>query len=328
MNKIVSIIIPVYNVEKYLIQCLESVINQTYKNLQIILINDGSTDKSYEICLKYSQKDNRIVLINQENKGSASAKNKGLRIAYGDYIGFLDSDDFIELNSIEYMVNVMEYNDVDIVQCELSNTYINLSEITENSSLREVTMSSEEFLRKFLIDWKSSLFCNKLFKKEILKGIYFKEGRCIDDEFFTYKCVMRAKLISISNKKVYNYRIRKSSIMRSEECQRQILKDRIDYLSERYNIISKNYKDLDSLYLENMLIYFLIISKDYYIDEDLINYIKYKLKHIKINKILTTYMEKGVKFNIIKLMVTKSKKYIKYKNNKEILKNNYNNCFD
>ena len=328
MNKIVSIIIPVYNVEKYLIQCLESVINQTYKDLQIILVNDGSTDRSYEICLKYSQKDNRIVFINQENKGSASAKNNGLKIANGYYIGFLDSDDFIELDTIEYMVNMIERNNADIVQCDFSNIYKNTQEIIDDDILKERVLSSEKFLDIFLKDWKSSLFWNKLFKKEILKDIYFKEGRCIDDEFFTYKCVMRAKLISISNKKVYNYRIRKSSIMKSEVSQRQILKDRIDYLSERYNIISKNYKDLDSSYLENMLIYFLIISKDYYIDEDLINYIKYKLKHIKINKILATHMEKGVKFNIIKLMVTKSKKYIKYKTNEDILKNNYNNCFD
>ena len=119
MKELVSIVVPIYNVDKYLEECIESLKNQTYKNVEIILINDGSTDNSEQICRKEERQDNRIVFINKNNGGSASAKNVGLEIAKGDYISFVDSDDFIELDMIEYMVNTIKKYNADIVQCKL-----------------------------------------------------------------------------------------------------------------------------------------------------------------------------------------------------------------
>lgn len=320
MENLVSIIVPIYNVDKYLSQCIESIINQTYRNIEVILINDGSTDKSYEICLKYAILDKRIQLINKDNGGSANAKNYGLGVAKGDYIVFVDSDDFIELDMIEYMVNTIIYTGADIVQCDFESIYKDTIKHKTDTS-KETIISSEKFLELFLKEWKSSLFWNKLFKKEVIANVYFNEGRCIDDEFFTYKCVMNARLIAISDKVVYNYRIRKSSVMRSKDSQKQILKDRIDYLFERYNIVSNVYKDLDRLYLEHMLTYFLIISKEYHIDEYLINYIKDILKIIKY-KIIVTNIDIVVKYKIIKLMMVSSKKYMTYKSDINTMENN------
>ena len=232
MKELVSIIVPIYNVEKYLEKCIKSLINQTYRNLEIILINDGSTDESCKICKRYKNQDNRILFINKKNGGSASAKNIGLKIAKGDYIAFVDSDDFIELDMIEYMVNTIKKYNSDIVQCKLRDYYTNTIYFKQEE-INEKSMDVKEFLYLILKQWENSLFCNKLFKREVIENVFFKEGRCIDDEFFTYKCVINSKSIVTSNKIVYNYRMRRSGVMKSESSQKQILKDRVEYLYER-----------------------------------------------------------------------------------------------
>ena len=117
MNDIISVVIPVYNVEKYLGECIESVINQTYSNLQIILIDDGSTDSSGIICDQYADKDKRITVVHQENAGAGAAKNRGLDLVKGKYFSIIDSDDYIELNMYEKMLDYINKFKVDIVQC-------------------------------------------------------------------------------------------------------------------------------------------------------------------------------------------------------------------
>ena len=315
MNYLISIIVPIYNVDKYLEECIESLRNQTYKNLEIILINDGSTDNSEQICRQEAKQDNRIVFINKKNGGSASAKNIGLKIAKGDYIAFVDSDDFIELDMIEYMVNTIKKYNSDIVQCKLRDYYTNTIYFKQEE-INEKSMDVKEFLYLILKQWENSLFCNKLFKREVIENVFFKEGRCIDDEFFTYKCAINSKSIVTSNKIVYNYRMRKSGVMKSESSQKQILKDRVDYLYERYERVRKIYKDLDKDFLEHLLTYYLIISKDYYVDEKLLDYMKDNLKSIK-GKIITSNIDIRIKMQILRFMMTKSDKYIQSKNQLE-----------
>lgn len=311
MEALVSIIIPIYNVEKYLEKCIKSIINQTYRNLEIILINDGSTDESANICEKYKNQDNRIVFINKKNGGAASAKNEGLKVAKGDYITFVDSDDFIELDMIEYMVNTIKKYNSDIVQCNFTNLYKNTEKFKQDKII-EQKITSKDFLELFLTKWDSSLFWNKLFKREVIENIFFKEGRCIDDEFFTYKCVINSKNIVTSNKIVYNYRMRKSGVMKSESSQKQILKDRIDYLYERYELVTQIYEDLDDIFLENLLTYYLIISRNYFIDKNILEYMKSKLKLIK-GKIIVSHINIIIKLKIIKLIICNSERYIRYK---------------
>lgn len=313
MEEIVSIIVPIYNVDKYLEECIDSLKNQTYRNIEIVLINDGSTDNSAKICIEQAKQDKRIVFIDQKNSGAASAKNKGLKSVRGNYIMFVDSDDFIELDMIEYMVKTLKKYNSDIIQCDFINRYKNTRRFKQDK-IKEQKVGSKEFLTLFLKDWHSSLFWNKLFKREAINNLFFEEGRCIDDEFFTYKCVINSKNIVISNKILYNYRMRKSSVMKSESSQKQILRDRIDYLYERYEIVRKKYKDLGDVFLENLLTYYLIISKDYYVDKELLDYMKNKLRYIR-GRIIVAHIDIVVKTKIIKFIIYNSNRYIKYKNN-------------
>lgn len=256
----VSIIVPVYNVEKYLPDCLDSIINQTYKELEIILINDGSTDTSGQICDEYSWNDERIKVIHQKNSGAANAKNVGLDKAIGDYITFADSDDIVDKNWIETMMNLIIENNADMAECYLDKIYVNGFEKIEESVEKYGVFTNTEYLEQYLKRWTSSLFCLKLFKAELTKNIRFrKERRCIDDEFYTYKVVSNAKKIVITDKILYHYRQRRSSAVSSTKNQLQITDDAIELRIERYEWIKRNFCNLRKAYILddiNFLIYF------------------------------------------------------------------------
>lgn len=259
-GKKVSIIIPVYNVQNYLKQCLDTVTAQRYMNLEIILVNDGSTDSSGKICEEYSQKDERIVVINQENKGAANAKNAGLDSVTGEYITFVDSDDFVEKNWIAKMVYVMENNDVDIVECNFDKIFIDRVERGNSNTYKAKIFSAEDYMNQYLDCWTSSLFWNKLFKAELTKDIRFRiERRCIDDEFFTYKLVSKAKKIYRTEECLYHYRQRTSSAVSSEKNRLQKTEDALEILIERYEWIKKYFPQLTKKYLNHdieILFYF------------------------------------------------------------------------
>ncbi len=264
--KTVSIVIPVYNVEKYLPECLDSIINQTYSNLQIIIIDDGSTDSSGEICDKYAAKDNRITVIHQENAGAANAKNTGLDNVKGDYVTFADSDDWVELNWIVNMVNAMEKYDVDVVECSFDSVFVDSVEEGKIYKNGEI-LTTEEYFRQYNDNWASVIFCNKLFKSHLSNGIRFrKERRCIDDEFYTYKVISNSQNIARISNVLYHYRQRKTSaVHQSYKKSLQITNDSLDVLIERYNWIVARfpkmkrvflYSDIDRLlYYPRMMMY-------------------------------------------------------------------------
>lgn len=258
--KTVSVVIPVYNVEKYLPECLDSVINQTYKNLQIILVDDGSTDSSGKICDEYAEKDDRITVVHQSNAGAGAAKNTGLELIDGDYFSIIDSDDYIELDMYEKMVNSLEKYNSDIAQCLFRNVFVNDSfdrKYKIKGNYPKV-LTSKKFLSELLYDWKYAIFANKVFKTSLLKDIRFPVGRKIDDEFFTYKLVCNAKKVVNIDNILYNYRMRKTSVMNENNSDRLIY-DRIDCFIERYNYIKKVYPSLERKYLLKLydgLLYF------------------------------------------------------------------------
>lgn len=239
MNELISVVVPVYNVEKYLRQSIESIINQTYKNLQIILVDDGSTDNSGRICDEYAAMDNRITVIHQDNKGAGAAKNTGLDLVEGRYFSIIDSDDFIDLSFFEVLLSKLVMYNGDIVQCLVKNVFIDnyycrKYNFTTNKD-KKLTMRG--YLFELLYDWKYAIFANKLFKSSLLKDIRFPIGRKIDDEFFTYKLICNAKRIINISDTLYNYRMRKSSVM-NENIRNILVKDRIDCFIERYDFIS------------------------------------------------------------------------------------------
>ena len=248
--KKVSVIVPVYNVERYLEECLDSLKNQTYTNLEIILIDDGSTDGSGSICDNYASQDNRFKVVHQINQGAACAKNRGLDVFTGDYFTFLDSDDYVECDWIESMYNVMNEHDCDIVECSFVKKYINREEkVYSLEKEQQKIFDTSEYLKFYIDHWHSSLLWNKLFKRELTKDIRFKnERRCIDDEFYTYKLCSNAKKVVLIDKVLYHYRQRKSSAVFSDKNEYQRTIDALDVLVERFKWIKEKHKYIAKYY--------------------------------------------------------------------------------
>lgn len=291
--KKVSIIVPIYNVEQYIQECVESLINQTYYDLEIILINDGSTDSSGELCDEFSEKDNRIRVVHQKNAGAANAKNKGLDMAIGEYITFIDSDDVVEVNWIQMMVQEMESEDVEIVECKMDLLLKNRVEAVNDYYDDKKIFTSEEYLAQYLNRWTSSLFWNKLFKRELTKNIRFKkERRCIDDEFYTYKVISNAKKISRIDDVLYHYRQRKSSVVRTKSNQFQITDDALEVLIERYEWIKARYPMLRRIYLNHDMDFLLYYSKQGFFNKKLIK---------KYRKIAYYYLSENMKMRFTKI---------------------------
>ena len=211
MDKKVSIIIPVYNVEKYLRQCLDSVVNQTYKDIEIICIDDGSTDSSLEILHEYSNKDARIKIITQYHEGAGSGRNKGLSIAKGKYLSFLDSDDFFEPSMLEQMCTCAEKCNADIVVCK--SKIFNDGYFKDNCNIKDYLLPNKEVfsprdIPKYAFQFHMGWCWDKLYKNSFIKGlgISFQNIKKHNDSFFSHVSMINAKKIYILNKKLVYYR--------------------------------------------------------------------------------------------------------------------------
>lgn len=275
MYELISVVVPVYNVEKYLHQSIESIINQTYKNLQIILVNDGSTDNSGKICDEYAAKDSRITVIHQRNQGAGAAKNTGLDLVTGEYVSLIDSDDSIESEFYEKMISAMDRYNSDVVQCLFSNVFVRNKYKRDYIFPSKVSrvLNTKKFLFEILYDWKYSVFWNKLFKSSLLKDIRFPVGRKIDDEFFTYKLICNAKKIVNINDCLYNYRMRKTSVMNNNFKYKLIL-DRIICFKDRYEYVSAKYLGLEFYYYNHLHNFLLQSSKKYPDSEKILSILK------------------------------------------------------
>lgn len=310
ITEIVSIVIPVYNVQNYLKECLDSVINQTYHTLEIILIDDGSTDESGTICDEYARKDKRIKVIHQKNQGAAIAKNTGLDAVTGQFFMFVDSDDYLERDMIEDLVTKQQDTGADIVECGFFNEFFNRQEIVPIIDENEIKLSGVEYLEWYINHWTSSLLWNKLFKTELLQNIRFRyERRCIDDEFFTYKLVMNAEKVCIIQPSYYHYRKRKSSAVSRESNQRQITCDVLEMMEERYELISKVSNDLDELYLYKLNDFLLHMLNTFYMDETLVKETQrilskyyYKTKRLKRSIRFKWYIKRIIQMDTGKLL--------------------------
>lgn len=215
---LISVIIPVYNVAKLLERCVDSVLAQTYDNLEIILINDGSTDMSGAFCDVYAKRDPRIKVIHQPNSGLSAARNTGLKVAKGNYLTFVDSDDYVEPNFIEYLLNPCQENKVKLSVC-------NFREFSgpkaEPLSIGEIAGSSIEVLdrlsalhRLLCDDGFSMSAWGKLYSRELFRGVTFPVGRLHEDVGTTYKLFLECDHIAVSSAKLYNYFLNEDSISR------------------------------------------------------------------------------------------------------------------
>lgn len=207
MNNKVSVIVPVYNTEKYLPACIESLINQTFTNLEIILINDGSKDNSGNICDEYAQRDNRIIVIHQKNKGVSKTRNLALSIASGDYIGFVDSDDWIEPEMFEYLVtNAIKYN-ADISRCGLAvdtpDTHLSNHPIKYHQPR---VLSKSEALKEIVTELENASSCTKIIKADIAKSEHFDETLSYSEDWkYNYDIARKSNVFVFSDTIMYHY---------------------------------------------------------------------------------------------------------------------------
>jgi glycosyltransferase involved in cell wall biosynthesis len=230
-----SIIVPVYNVELYLSKCLDSIINQTFADFELILVNDGSTDTSRDICCNYLQKDSRVILLDKENGGLSSARNLGLAIAKGLYVAFVDSDDWIDLSMYDSMINALEDINADIVisghkVVNIDNTIDEINTINES-----VLYKGEDATKLILKDEQIFSFAwDKIYKKALFNNVTYPNGRIYEDIATTYKLFHKAITVYHINKAFYYYVRREGSIC--QEKGKEVIRTQHNFLSfyERY----------------------------------------------------------------------------------------------
>lgn len=218
MGLMISIVVPVYNVEKYLSQCLDSILTQTYKNLEIILVDDGSTDKSGSICDSYKKKDPRIVVIHKENGGLSDARNAGVAICKGDFISFVDSDDYLSPYFYEILMGVAQKRNCDIVALKSGTDFWDgedkpvLAKDKDEFAVRY--LNSHEILERMLYQEIATGAPFKIYKKATFDNVYFPVGYLYEDVATTYKPFFNAQECAIVEADIYAYRKRRDSIIR------------------------------------------------------------------------------------------------------------------
>jgi len=322
MNDLISIIVPVYNVEKYLPRCVKSLINQTYENIEIILINDGSPDNCPQICENYARNFKNIKLIHQENLGLSAARNAGIDIANGEFLTFVDSDDYIHKNFLEILKNHIDENSVLLSM----SSYLKVNDLTSylgeiNTKNTQLKVYNDAQAMEMLINDQSTCTAwGKLYQKDLFKDIRYPLNKLMEDMFVIPELFKNAKLIAIDNQPLYFYNQEGVSITRSDFSYRKM--DLIEATKLWKNQTELNYpflveKATMHYYatilnilqpLSNMNDKFGILKYQFYRKEVLTNYkqiikSKYTTRNNKIKILL-------LKLNLYKLFVkTYSKKY-------------------
>lgn len=246
---LVSVIVPVYNVKRYLERCLWSILKQSYTNIEIILVNDGSSDGSELICDEFRKKDKRIILINQENSGLSAARNSGLDIHHGSYIVFVDSDDFIHPDMIKEMLELSVSKRADIVECGIKTIKEDKGK-SELAKWETPSWSSKEIRYKVLqgeqiltscLDYKTKIMVwNKVYRSQLFEKIRFPEGVINEDEFVTPFVADLCKTYVITSRPYYAYVERKESIMHTDFNEQNLavikaLDERLEFFSAKYD---------------------------------------------------------------------------------------------
>ena len=215
VNDLISVIVPVYNVEQYLDRCVRSIVGQTYKNLEIILVDDGSTDSSGRLCDKWAQKDSRIKVIHKSNGGLSDARNAGMATATGEYIAFVDSDDWVEIGMFRSLYKAMINTDSDIASCGAKRVWPDGIREQDLCAVNKDSVLDREGAMKALItaDGLVQTVWNKLYRKMVIDDILFPVGVIHEDEFWSWKVLSKANRVVTVKESYYNYLQRDNSIM-------------------------------------------------------------------------------------------------------------------
>lgn len=238
---LISVIVPVYKVEDYLNRCIESIVEQTYSQLEIILVDDGSPDNCPFMCDAWAKKDDRIQVIHKKNGGLSDARNAGMLIASGKYIAFVDSDDWIHSQYIELLYTAIKKYDADIAGCDIRWVYDDSIQCEHVSAMME-SYTSEEALETLIkgIGFRAVAW-NKLYNRRLLQDEYFAIGRYHEDEFFTYKILAKTERLAFVNAELYFYFQREGSIMNSSSSKHLDVLDayleRLAFLQNKYPVL-------------------------------------------------------------------------------------------
>lgn len=291
-KKIISVIVPVYNVEKFLPRCIESIINQTYGNIEIIIINDGSTDDCPKICDEYRSKEPRIVVIHQSNSGLSSARNSGINIAKGEFLCFIDSDDYMDEMMLEKLYDSIHSNKADIAICNYNN-------VDENGEILEVvrTIEKESLITGEkaceIMNLNYSVAWAKMYRTRLFTDIRYPTGKLHEDEYVAHRLLIKADNIALSPEPLYNYTQRATSIMNQKiNIKRldgtQAFMERIEFYNntKRYKNITKTFIALMDSYIR----YYKELCKE---DQELMLHIHEEIKHL--DKLVNIHLEKRIK---------------------------------
>ncbi len=244
---LISVIVPVYNVQSFLARCIRSILEQTYPHLEIILVDDGSSDRSGEICDRFATIDARIIVLHQQNMGLSGARNSGIEIAKGNYLVFIDSDDFILPTMIESLYNSLIRNNADISICSIQRVDENGIEIPSPSPFLDATLTKDEVLRNIINQkdgWTYIPAWNKLYRSFLFDNLRYPEKKLYEDGFIINELIYRSSRIATISQKAYCYTLRNTSIMNDSNIIR-----RLDGLESRYLQYQfyKTHKYLDCL---------------------------------------------------------------------------------
>lgn len=256
--ELISIIVPVYKTGQFLSKCLDSLINQTYKNIEIIIVNDGSPDNAITIAEEYAKKDSRIVVLSQRNRGLSAARNYGIIKSKGEYIGFVDSDDYIEDKMYDYLYKMIKKGNSKIAICGWYVVKDSIKKCDYNQDY--ITVNSKEATNLLLNHISFDNFaCNKLFHRSLFHNIRFPEGRVLEDLLTTWKLIHIADKISIDSKPLYYYVLHSNSI--TSILYNQLNEKAYEAFEERRNQLLECYPSLKNKINSN----FFIANKSYFI---------------------------------------------------------------
>ena len=242
----------VIKVEKYLDRCVESIVNQTYKNLEIILVDDGSPDKCPQMCEGWAEKDNRIKVVHKENGGLSDARNAGMKIATGEYISFVDSDDWLENNTFELSLNAIDKNDCDVCSFGVKMVWDNGDKKCLTKPHDEIIFeSTETILERFLSAQIIQTVWNKIYKKSIIENFEFPVGKIYEDEFWSWKVMVNSNRIVCIDDYLYNYYQNDQSIMHGGAKFKPIFV--VEAGDEKVKYIAKHFPRLRDLACEKYL---------------------------------------------------------------------------
>ena len=309
MGEKISVIVPVYNVEQYLERCVDSIINQTYTNLEIILVNDGSTDNSGKLCDELAKKDERIRVIHKENGGLSDARNRGIDEAESDLVGFIDSDDYIDNDMYEVLLRNLNDTDADLSMCALYDVYNNTPE--EQVTNKEIWELSSEQAIKMVMEAKilSVTAVNKLYRKSLFSNLKFEVGKIAEDAFIMIKLLDKCEKIVATNEKKYYYVHRENSIT-TQKFSTKFL-NVIEAYEQNSNIILEKYPKLKDVAQTRMSwAYFYVLDRlllddnynDKELENNLISYLKDHRKDILNDPLFT----KGRKIGFIALLLNRN----------------------